>query len=211
MIRSRVQIPPTDLPRLLTDVGVPDTLWNKVTTRLAAGDLTWRDSTDGLIVTVPPSSATTSRSSKAIRTYTVLSTSCTCRGFFARSGCYHLWLWAVIDAWLHPPVLTVTGAALLTLERAPLIAALNLVVQQAAGDIRLWFIPDQLAVEFQTRAGTTIETALTGHSDPADSGEAIACGSVAALRPLVAACPIASSVTLAVRAARMSWIEEITL
>lgn len=217
-----VQIPPEDLPALLDQAEVPepirkriteriaigDLTWSAGTPRIAVGDLTWSAGSDGLVVWVPPSRATTARTSKPVKAYRVEETSCTCRGFFARGGCYHPWLWAVIHAALYPPVFTITGSAALTLEQPLLLAALDFVQQHAAGTITLWLGGETLVLELETATGTATQISLLGQGGP--EGEATARGPVGALRPLIATCPSpASAVLLVATPAGLSWSTEV--
>lgn len=199
-----VQIPPADLPALLDQVDVPASLRDRVSARLHTGDVTWTNGPDGLVVRVPPSRTTTARTTKIIKPYRVRETSCTCRGFFARHGCYHPWLWAVIHAWLHPPLLLVTGSAALTLEQPLLLAALHLLQQHAAGDLTLWLGGEALVLEFHTSTATDGQITLLGQ--PAAAGEATACGPVAALHALIATCPADQpAVTLVAAPSGLCW------
>ena len=129
---------------LLTALAIPPATQQKVLDRLGQGDITWNDDAVGLVVHVPPSGSTRARARTTPRPYRVTADSCTCRGFFVHGGCYHPWLWAVIDAQLHPPVLEVTGTTQLTLERALVVAALELLRSQAVGEIVLWFVGNAL-------------------------------------------------------------------
>lgn len=180
-----VQIPPEALPALLDQAEVPAPLRDRIGDRIRQGDLTWSAGRDGLVVRVPPSRATTARSPRAIRTYIVGESSCTCRGFYARGGCYHPWLWAVIHAWLHPPVFTVTGTTQLTVERALVVAALTFVHRLAVGEIVLWFVGNQLDLEFCTAAGSDGQISLVCRGSAL---EATVRGPVAALQQLIR-CP----------------------
>lgn len=217
-----VEIPCEDLPALLDQAEVPEPLrkrisariaigdltWSAGTARIAVGDLTWSAGSDGLVVWVPPSQATTARTSKPVKVYRVEETGCTCRGFYTKGGCYHPWLWAVIHAFLHPPAFTVTGDAALTLEQPLLLAALDLVQQHAVGELTLWLGSELLVLDWMSPAGTAGQLSLLGQG--ASANEATARGPVAALRALIASCPPEEPVaTLVAAPTGLTWSMEV--
>lgn len=202
-----VQIPPADLPTLLDQAAVPAHLRDRIGDRIQQGDLTWTAGRDGLIVWVPPSRATTARTTKHVKSYRVGATSCTCRGAFTTHGCYHPWLWAVIHAALHPPVFTVSGSAALTLEQPLLVAALHLMEQHAASEVTIWLGGETLSLEWTTAADTPAQLSLLGTG--AVDSEASARGSIAALAALIATCPSeAFVVTLVATPSGLTWSTE---
>lgn len=205
---ASVQIPPDALSALFDQAEVPLPVRERIHTRIAVGDLTWTTGPDGLVVRVPPSRATTTRTSKPVKLYHMGGTSCTCRGFFAHGNCYHPWLWAVIHAWLYPPIFTVSGSAVLMLEQPLLLTALDLVQQHAVGELTLWLGSELLVLEWMSPAGTAGQLSLLGQG--ASANEVTARGPVAALRALIATCPPEEPVvTLVAAPAGLTWSTEV--
>jgi hypothetical protein len=188
---------------LLTALAIPPASHQKVLDRLRQGDITWTDDAAGLVVYVPPSRSTRARARTTPRPYHVTADSCTCRGFFVHGGCYHPFLWTILDAQLHPPVLAVTGATQLTLERTLVVAALEFVRSQAVGELALWFVGNQLDIEFHTAAGSDAQITLVCRGSALES---TARGPVTALPALIASCPpSATTVTLHASEAGLQW------
>lgn len=205
-----VQIPSEALPALLDQAQVPRDLHDRITARILVGDLTWTDGPHGLVVQVPPSRTTTVRTTRPVKVYRVEETRCTCRGFYARGGCYHPWLWAVLHAFLHPPIFTVTGDAALTLEQPLLLAALDLIEHHAAGEITLWLGGANLVLEWTTTAMTAAQFILLGL--PVADGEATARGPRAALKELLRTCPAnLPAVTLVAAPTGLTWSTEVPI